>query len=135
MRRCLPGNVVKGNALQPLCQQRLGIGNELAHYRIDRADDPALHIAWIAFGTDQEALAHRGIYGVKADLFRWTQQAPATVMPLGRSHNSGFPQLPQHSTYHDRVGHQALRQGRRRHRGIGLLMQMHKGMEGKGKPT
>ena len=59
--RGLAGDIVERNALQPRRQQRLGIGDELAHHSIDRADDAAGDIARIALGADQQAFAHGGI--------------------------------------------------------------------------
>ena len=66
--RGLLGDIVDRNTFETGCQQGLGIGEEVAHDRIDGANDAALDVAGIALGADQQALAHGAVNGVEADL-------------------------------------------------------------------
>ncbi|MCY1552113.1 hypothetical protein D9M68_884890 [compost metagenome] len=58
------------------------------------------------------------------------EQAPAAVMALGGGDNAGLAQFTQDAPHHDRIGHEALRQGGRGDGGVGLLVQVDKGVKG-----
>ena len=130
MRCGLQRNIGQRDALEPCREQGLCVGEKFAHDTVDGPDNAALPIARIAFGADEQAFAHGDIDGLETDLTGGTQQAPAAVMALGGTDNAGIAQLAQDPAYDDRIGHQALGQGGRSYRRIGLLMQMNQGVEG-----
>src|SRR5690606_3432728 len=122
----------KRDALEPGGKQGFGIGEEGAHGGIDGSHDAAGDVAGVAFGTNEQALAHGGIDLAQGYFTSRAQQAPATIMSLGGADNAGVAQLAEGTAHDDGIGQQALSEGGRGDGFVRLLVQMDKGMKGKG---
>lgn len=129
MGRGLQRDIGQRDALKTRGEQGLGIGEKLTHDSIDGADNAALPIARIAFGADEQALAHGDIDCFEANLAGRAQQAPAAVMALGGTDNAGIAQFAEHPAHDDWIGHQALGQGGGGHGRVWLLVQVDQGMK------